>query len=40
MEHPTLMQLSRDKAVPIYGVDWKDAKLQQQFLDMAIARIG
>lgn len=25
IEHPTLMTLSRDKAVPIYGVDWKDA---------------
>jgi cytochrome c biogenesis protein CcmG/thiol:disulfide interchange protein DsbE len=24
-EHPTLMALSNEKAVPIYGVDWKDA---------------
>lgn len=24
IEHPTLMQLARENAVPIYGIDWKD----------------
>ena len=24
-EHPTLMRLSREHAVPLYGIDWKDA---------------
>lgn len=25
VEHPTLLRLSEERAVPIYGVDWKDA---------------
>lgn len=26
IEHPTLMRLAREDRVPIYGVDWKDAR--------------
>lgn len=26
IEHPTLTRLSREKRVPIYGVDWKDTR--------------
>jgi len=24
VEHPTLLRLTRDKTVPLYGIDWKD----------------
>ncbi len=26
IEHPTLMRLSREKRIPVYGVDWKDKR--------------